>query len=96
MKTFLITFLMVCVFQHNCAQDSSKHIDNKVTIGIEQDVLPYVLGGYFVSGWTGRDKMRCRFSHARANTPKFIHGDDIKAEAVNAFGISLEYFFIEN
>jgi len=67
----------------------------QLSVGIEQDILPYILKGYIVTAWIGRDFFRYRFSYAQANTPDFTHGEGIDKERVNAFGLSFEYFFKE-
>ncbi|MFT5779359.1 MAG: hypothetical protein ACI837_002317 [Crocinitomicaceae bacterium] len=64
-----------------------------ITVGLEQDVLPYALKGFILTGWIGKNKYRNRFSYAQATRPGFILGDDVVEDRVKAFGISFEYFF---
>ena len=65
---------------------------HRLTFGIEQDVLPYVLGGYIGTGWIGKGYVRSRFSYASAKTPGFILQDNVNTDEVKAFGLSFEYF----
>lgn len=67
-----------------------------ITFGVEQDVLPYALGGFIATGWIGKNQFRHRFSYAHATSPKLVYGADTKSDAVRAFGISFEYFFKED
>ena len=64
--------------------------------GVEQDVLPYFLKGYIVTGWIGSGFFRKRFSYAQASSPGFFLQDGISSDRVKAFGLSFEYFFREN
>ncbi len=71
------------------------HRPSTLTIGLEQDILPYVLKGYIITGWIGRDFFRYRMSYAQAETPGFTHNENIHKDRVNAFGLSFEFFFKE-
>ncbi|MGZ3941895.1 MAG: hypothetical protein ACXVOH_07365 [Bacteroidia bacterium] len=66
--------------------------ETKTTLGIEQDVLPYVLKGYIGTLWVGFDNYRYRVSYAQAATPAFTHGKGIGKDVVNALGLSFEFF----
>lgn len=88
--TLLLTLIINSSYGQLTNANSNKSILN---IGIEQDVLPYVLKGYIGTVWFGRDKFRYRLSYASASSPKFILADNIEEDRVKAFGISFEYFF---
>ncbi len=88
-----IIILLVCISHFCMGQGNVEAQPNRVTLGFEQDILPYVLGGYILTGWTGRDKFRYRFSYAKAHTPKFTHQESTQSDVVQAFGMSFEYFF---
>ena len=92
MKRNLLVVILMCSI-NLFGQDTKP---GQLSFGVEQDVLPYVLSGYIVTGWMGRDFVRCRFSYAEAQTPQFMLQTGIGKDKVNAFGISLEYFFKEN
>ena len=69
------------------------NVRNGITIGLEQDVLPYLLRGFIVTGWMGRDYSRVRFSYAQVTSPSFFIPKTIFEDKVRAFGISYEFFF---
>ncbi|MFT5823793.1 MAG: hypothetical protein ACI8ZM_005056 [Crocinitomix sp.] len=93
---YYLSILTLLLSLNLLSQSTDKNKPNPFYFGIEQDVLPYFLKGYILTGWTGRDFMRCRFSYAQATNPKFILADGISYDRVKAFGISFEYFFKEN
>ncbi|MGZ3863893.1 MAG: hypothetical protein ACXVPN_06015 [Bacteroidia bacterium] len=70
----------------------SQSEEGKATLGVEQDVLPYVLKGYIGTLWMGFDNYRYRVSYAQAATPSFTHGKGISKDVVNALGLSFEFF----
>lgn len=93
MKITALLFLITYFTTVSYGQDSK---ENRLTIGIEQDILPYIFKGYFLSGWIGQEDFRYRLSYAESTIPKFILGEDIASDRVYAFGISYEYFVKEN
>lgn len=78
--------------QRATAQAATPAAKSSITFGLEQDVLPYILKGYILTGWTGRDRMRIRFSYAKSTLPGLVMADHLEEDRVNAFGISAEYF----
>ena len=65
----------------------------RITVGIEQDALPYVLNGFIGTAWMGINHIRVRTSYAEANTPAFVLQNGFKQDRTRAFGISGEHFF---
>ena len=65
---------------------------NKINVGIEQDVLPYVTGGYFAGIWVGRDHVRARLITAKVNKPDFIIKEGFTNNKVKAYALLLDYF----
>ncbi|MCG8575495.1 MAG: hypothetical protein MI810_11470 [Flavobacteriales bacterium] len=94
MRTVLRILLLSLWTTTSFGQSKSKPAP--IHVGIEQDVLPYVLKGYIGTLWIGRYYSRYRVSYAEANSPAFFLADGIAADKVKAFGISFEYFFNEN
>jgi len=68
----------------------------KISFGIEQDALPYILGGYFVSGWVGREKTRLRFAYANTQVPALARPSGIASDQIRAFGMAYEFFFCDD
>lgn len=71
------------------AQDTS---GRKINVGVEQDLLPYVTGGYFAGIWAGKDHVRVRALMARVYKPDFILKDGLTNNNVTAFAITTDYF----
>ncbi|MCP4439527.1 MAG: hypothetical protein GY810_11345 [Aureispira sp.] len=94
---FLLTILSFLIFTNaSFGQDdsnSSRSSYNKIYFGIEQDVLPYILSGFIVTGWAGIKKTRIRASYAHANSPKFFRKKNIDFEQTRATGLNVEFFF---
>lgn len=87
-----IILLLIIIAGLNCFAQPDTTQTNKTTIGLEQDVLPYVLKGYILTAWAGWENYRYRFSYAKASTPSFTHGKGISSDVVNAVGLSFEFF----
>lgn len=94
---FIRTFVVIIGFLPSLmAQQNEPNKSINIALGLEQDMLPYILKGYIGTAWIGRNMERVRFSYAVAAAPKFTLNKDIESDVVNAFGISYEYFFKEN
>jgi len=65
---------------------------HKINVGIEQDVLPYITGGYFAGIWVGKDHVRARLVTAKVNKPDFIIKDGFTNNKVKAYALLLDYF----
>lgn len=92
-----IALLAICMISMTSwGQDQKERNRTGITFGIEQDVLPYILKGGILTVWVGKDNFRIRSSYAKAINPKFMLGDKIESDQVNAFGMSFEYFFKDN
>lgn len=68
----------------------------KISIGIEQDVLPYITGGYFAGVWAGKNHLRFRAITAKVNKPDFIVKEGFSNNKVKAYALVADYFFKEN
>jgi hypothetical protein len=88
----LLTLIVILVSSYVHSQDVKKEVNSRIHVGLEQDILPYVLGGFIGTGWIGKKHVRVRVSYAEANTPKLVIQDEIKKDRTNAVGISAEYF----
>ncbi|NRA11595.1 MAG: hypothetical protein HRT57_06550 [Crocinitomicaceae bacterium] len=92
----IIVGLFICLYSLSSWSQEDKSESSSITFGLEQDVLPYILKGYILTGWIGSNNFRTRFSYAKATNPKFILGEFTSSDVVNAFGISFEYFLKDN
>jgi hypothetical protein len=86
---FFLPFLLLSLR----ASAQNKPSPKKLIIGIEQDVLPYLLKGFIGTVWLGQGNSRYRLSYAQATAPKFFIGEDLMSDKVKAVGLSYEYFF---
>lgn len=62
------------------------------TAGFEQDVLPYVTGGYFVNAWAGKGHVRARVLLAHVHKPAFIVPKGFTNNTVTAYACVADYF----
>ena len=62
------------------------------TAGFELDVLPYVSGGYYVSGWIGHDRFRVRPVVTKTTLPDFAVQDGFKNADLDVYAVIVDYF----
>ena len=67
-----------------------------IAIGIEQDILPYLTGGYFLAAWAGQDHLRARAVMASVHKPDWIVADGFTNNQVKAYAILGDYFLKED
>ena len=89
MKYLIVICFLVVIPSKGNAQE-----DRTMAFGIEQDVLPYILKGYFGSLWYGNYKWRLRGSYAVSQVPNFGN-ESLNSDRVQAAGLSFEMFFKE-
>lgn len=80
----LVLLVYLCAAQGQSQQ--------KLSVGIEQDILPYITGGYFAGAWVGRDHVRARGVLAHVHKPDFITPNGFTNNQVTAYAILLDYF----
>ena len=64
----------------------------RTTAGFELDVLPYVSGGYYVSGWIGHDRIRVRPVVTKTTLPSFVVQDGFKNADLDVYAVIVDYF----
>lgn len=64
----------------------------RTTGGFELDVLPYVSGGYYVSGWVGHDRVRVRPVITRTTLPDFAVQDGFENADLDVYAVIVDYF----
>lgn len=62
------------------------------TVGLEQDVLPYLTGGYFLGLWAGKGHIRGRALLVRVHKPDFIIREGFTNNRVTALALVGDYF----
>lgn len=93
-RFFVLLVILGIVCSGYSQRDTTKQV--RISWGGAQDVLPYILKGYFISGWLGANKLRVRASYANSTIPGFYLTEGIEMDQVNAGGISIEHFIKDN
>ena len=83
----LCSLLFLLVAGHCVAQQTSK-----IQVGLEQDILPYVTGGYFGGVWVGKNHVRLRAITARVHKPDFVIANGFTNNKVTAYAMLVDYF----
>jgi len=89
-KIFAFIFsLLLSVFLSAQEQDSTnKHF----SVGIEQDILPYIFNGNFSCFWVGYDHFRLRGIKAKVTKPDFVLAKGFTKNRVDAYAVLIDYF----
>ena len=66
--------------------------DAKLNYGVELDALPYLSGGYYLSGWVGKNKFRFRGIVASVNIPSFAVEPGFQDNKLKAYALVVDYF----
>jgi len=64
----------------------------KLDIGLEQDVLPYLTGGYYAGVWAGRQHLRGRLVTAHVDVPDAFVASGFTNKVVTAYAAVVDYF----
>lgn len=86
MKNILTTVFAVM------ALATSGQSNSGVSVGLEQDILPYITGGYYANVWAGKNHLRARALVARARKPDFIIPDAFTNNKITAYALVGDYF----
>lgn len=80
----------------NIVYGQSDTIPNKIIIGLEADILPYMTGGYYGSVWLGYKHMRYRAILTKVTTPSFFVKSGFGNNKIQAYTLIADYFFKPN
>lgn len=75
------------------AQDPATSQSRGVTVGVEVDILPYILSGYYGSVWAGRAPWRARAVVSRSTLPSFLVQDGFEDHRVDVVAALVDHFF---
>lgn len=64
----------------------------RAAVGAELDLLPYASGGYYLSGWIGREHFRLRPVVAKTTLPSFVVQDGFKNADLEVAALIVDYF----
>ena len=92
MKRWFLFLALLCFLQAH-AQNSSDTATGDWQAGMELDVLPFALGGYFGASWVGKDLVRFRLLTAKVNKPDFTTNSAFTHHQLNAYALVADYFF---
>lgn len=87
MKKYLFTLLLIISRMLVNGQEK------RMSLGLEQDVLPYLTGGYIGCMWGGIDHLRTRLLYVDVNMPEFVTADGFSNHHVISKAIVIDYFF---
>ena len=90
-KYIIFSLILFCFSPCSNAQDNTD-----VNYGFELDALPYLTGGYYISGWVGKDKLRVRGIVASVNFPKFAIEAGFEDNKLEAYALVVDYFPSQN
>lgn len=88
--------VLVALLLPACGIFSQEKAQNRFTVGLEQDVLPYITGGYFAGVWAGKGHIRARALLIRVHKPDFILADGFTNNRVTALALVGDYFLRNN
>lgn len=60
--------------------------------GVELDALPWLTGGYYLSGWYGKDHLRYRGVVANIKVPDSFIDEGFKDKDITAYAMIVDYF----
>ncbi len=61
-------------------------------IGMELDALPWLTGGYYLSGWYAKNNLRYRGVIAKVNVPNAFLENGFKDKEIAAYAVIVDYF----
>lgn len=88
---FILAFLGLTV-----AASAQEKPAPRTAVGLEQDVLPYLTGGYFAGVWIGKSHTRVRALTARVHKPDIFVPEGFTNNRVTAYALVVDYFLKEN
>lgn len=88
----MIKYVIVLLFFISFSSYLSASDSTKSEFGVELDAFPYLSGGYYLSGWVGKDKYRVRGIVASVNVPEFAVESGFKDNKLKAYALVLDYF----
>lgn len=74
------------------ASASNEQKSGQLNYGSELDALPYLTGGYYLSGWIGKNNLRIRGIVASVNIPEFAVKTGFEDNKLKAYALVLDYF----
>lgn len=90
---YVFALLLLAGFSPLISQEESR---NSFTAGLEQDILPYITGGYFAGIWAGKGHIRGRALLVRVHKPDFILPEGFTNNRTTAFALLGDYFLRNN
>ena len=75
------------------AQGATASQPRRMTVGVEIDVLPYLLSGYYGSMWIGEGQWRARAVVSRSTLPSFVVQDGFEDHRIDVIAALVDHFF---
>lgn len=89
---FLLPLFCLGLLLVRAAPVSAQANPSPISFGLEQDILPYVLNGYFANVWAGKGHVRVRALLARVRKPDFMIPAEFSNNKVTALALVGDYF----
>jgi len=88
------TLLFILLVFSACVVRAQNPAEGKMkAIGVEVDVLPYVMKGYYGSVWVGREHFRYRAIITHLTNPSFLVDKGFRGNKIQAYTVLGDYFF---
>jgi hypothetical protein len=94
MKSLAVVLVLTLLFPCAAtvfAQEGSGTV-GPLSVGAELDVLPYITGGWYGSGWLGVNHVRVRLVASKVNPPDFTLKGDFTNGETQAYAALMDYF----
>ncbi len=93
MRSFKVSLLFCLLFTAASLYGQTEVTSNsRVRWGLEQDVLPYLTGGYYGGVWVGKSHLRGRLLLARVQKPHLIIPDGFTNNWVSAYALVADHY----
>lgn len=92
-KTLIVVGFMTLFTAFSFAQTGSNKPENKTTVGLEADAVPYLLGGYHGSVVVGYNQWRFRGVFVGLTTPNSLLDNGFKDNKIKVGALIVDYFF---
>ena len=70
-----------------------RYFEKPFSVGLQIDAVPYILRGYDIAGWVGKDKFRVLGYLQSLNTPEVLFRDGFEnGEVEISYGFAVDYF----
>lgn len=88
-----ILILLFCYFNGYAQETEPEKKCNKISFGLESEIMSYINKGYHGSFWIGMNGIRSRFVYAQATYPSSFAPDGFKDLKSEFYEMEIDFFF---